>query len=295
MKPLRVAALLVVAAAGLTLALFSGRSREEPQFRIVELDDPALAGGTDADEDPLRGATMSAKSRSLVTDQVDYLAQLGPALGTTYWVRPGNDEEAGDGSRDDPWRSLATRLGELESGDRLVLLPGSYTGPFVLPAFDGDDSIELVGSRSPVLRNPDEANTSVVRIDGRWHLVGVEIQPGPTSIGVEIAGNEEAQLRFLHINSGDREGVWIRSTARNVTVLESHIHHVGGPEGIGIRIEEGARELELIRNKVHATGGEPILLFEPRRFREIARGREGSRRVQLPDLGITIIEDPWEP
>lgn len=295
MKSLRVIMLLAVAAAGLALALFSTRTREEPRFRIVEIGDAELGGDQEPDGDPDRGATMSVQSRSIATDQVDYLAQLGPALGQTYWVRPGGDEEAGDGSRDNPWSDLRARVAALESGDRLVLLPGRYTGPFVLPEFNGEHPVEIVGARSPVLRNQDEANAPVVRIEGRWHLVGLEIQPGPTSIGIEIASGDEAQIRALHINSGGREGVVIRAPARNVAMLETHVHHVGGAERAGILIEDGARDLQLIRNKIHRTGAEPILLFQPGRFTQIARGREGSRRVQLPELNITIIEDPWEP
>lgn len=292
MKPIRVAMLLVVAAAGLALALFSGKSRDEPKFRIVEPGSEEAAALTGAAD---RGAEMSAQSRSLAADQVDYLAQLGPAAGRTFWVAPGGDTGTGSGTRDDPWRGLADHLGEVRGGDRLVLLPGRYTGPFVLPRFQGDDPVELVGKASPVFRNEDDAQAPVVRVEGRWQLVGLEIQPGLSSIGVELASQDPVQLRALHINSGGREGIMIRRSARGATIVETHVHHVGDGDRAGIHIEDGVRDLQLLRNKVHNTGGPAILLFEPGRFQREARGRQGARRLNLPDQGIAIVEDVWEP
>ena len=295
MKPFRVVLLLVMAAAGLTLALMSRRAEpEQPRYRIVEigtgLSEAADPGG---DADPEHGPAMSIRSRSMASDQVDYLAQLPPALGRTFWVGAGRG--TGDGSRDAPWRDVASAVPALRGGDRLVLLPGRYRGPLVLPDFDGEDPIQVVGARSPVFRNPDDAEAPVIRIEGRWHLIGVEIQPGASSTGIEIATDQEVELRFLHINSGGRDGIVIGESARDVTILESHVHHVGGTDGAGIRIVEGARDLNLIRNKVHGTGGDPILLFAPGRFSEVATGRDGARRARVPELGITIVEDPWEP
>ena len=300
MRSMRVAFLVAVALVGLALAVFSWReqNQEGPQFEVVSLEGEEgrdLAGQIGIKPNPEHGPEVSLRSRARAADEIDHLAELPAAIGTTYWVRPGSSEGNPSGTRGEPWLGLADNLTKLKSGDRVVLASGRYSGPFTLPVVDGDAPIELVGQAGVVFRNADDANRPVLRIEGAWSLIGIEIQPGASSIGIEFVGEQPATLDQGHINSGGREGIVIRGSARNVRVVESHVHHVGGLREPGIRIENGARRIQLDRNKIHGLRGPEIFLFEEDRFESVARGQRGTRRAELPGEEIWIREAVWEP
>ena len=62
--------------------------------------------------------------------------------------------EGGDGSEKHPWKNLQFGLDQLEPGDRLVVIPGIYEGPFSIgKRLSGGDAGSCRSRSSPTMRS----------------------------------------------------------------------------------------------------------------------------------------------
>jgi hypothetical protein len=103
------------------------------------------------------------------------------AHAASYWLDPGGDDAA-DGSREAPWRTLARACPALEAGDALTLMPGSYPGtlavsaqgtaeaPIVVRAF----STPRQGSRMVIVAPTPAAEPPTDLLVGDWRLLDDE-------------------------------------------------------------------------------------------------------------------------
>jgi hypothetical protein len=198
--------------------------------------------------------------------------KLPPARSRTLYVRSQGDGP-GDGSREQPWTDLQTAFSELRPGDRLVLLPGRYEGPYVIgeECADGTEElpVEVWGKINAVLRVSGEAPVLTVK-RAHWHLIGLEIVPGKKgTAALEISGDGASGVRYDrgHARDGWGDGIIIGPGASNITISGCHLHHFGherfNTEASAIVIRPGAQDIVIEDNKIHNMPSEPIRVITP--------------------------------
>ncbi|MGC9318086.1 MAG: hypothetical protein ACP5KN_08630 [Armatimonadota bacterium] len=110
-----------------------------------------------------------------VTMAVVVIIAMGTAHAETCYLSPQGDD-AGDGSRDRPWRTLAKVNETLQPGDTVVLLDGEHEG-VIEPATSGEEGAPITyRSENPlraVLRGGEASNgeTACVYLPERSHIV----------------------------------------------------------------------------------------------------------------------------
>jgi hypothetical protein len=218
--------------------------------------------------DPGPPQRRARRAAGVHEDELD----LPPARGRTLYVKP-RTEEPWQGSLEHPWNDLQAAFSELRPGDRLVLLPGRYEGPFTIddPCADGTERapIEVWGKVSAVLRVRSEAPVLTVK-KAHWHLIGVEITPekkGTAALVIAGAGARGVRYDRGHARDGWNDGIIIGSGASAVTITGCHLHHFGhdrfNRDASVIVIEPGTRDITIERNNIHNMPGEPVKVVSP--------------------------------
>lgn len=195
----------------------------------------------------------------------------------------------GDGSARSPWRDLQSALEALRPGDRLVLLPGDYIGPFLIDETCRDGApqapIQVFGREAAVLRASGKAPVLTIA-RSHWTFRQVHIVPGisSSSPGLMTAGLSAHDLLFDggSVGEGRGPGIVIGSGSRRVTISNSRIHHFrgGGPKwSHGVLIYSQTGELTLAGNTMHDNEGSSVFL-------EGARGRGKGMRSFIEGLSI---------
>jgi len=156
----------------------------------------------------------------------------------------------GDGSAERPWTDLQAALCRLEPGDRLMVAPREYTGPFHIGAGcrDGnaDAPIQLFAPDAFLL--PGRSGDVLTIERAHWQLSRVQLALRDSrAAGLVLAGAGAHHLAVdrSHISEGDGAAVRITGGASDVTISNSHIHHSGG---VAI---DGAARIRLLNNHVH--------------------------------------------
>ncbi len=274
---------------------------------------------------PEWGGTKSDQSRAADQDQpkkhID--EELPDWTGRVLWIKRG--DAAGSGTAEEPFGDLQAALDGLEAGDRLIVLPGRYEGPYrVGPAAAGavkssestkgmPTTIEIVVREGATFSNAKKSVDPVWSIgrDG-VALIGAEIQPGLNeSTGVLVEpGVTGVRLAHLHIKEGSTAAIEIAEGASNIRIEECHLHQLGLRKAHlpapGIRIACSARDVVIDETKVHHVTGELFEVCEPGRFLAKMEGagewiefKESAIRIhneQAPDRGdgSDRAEDPDE-
>jgi hypothetical protein len=157
----------------------------------------------------------------------------------------------GDGSAGRPWTDLQAALCRLEPGDRLIVAPREYSGPFRIGAGcrDGtaDAPIQLFAHDAFLLPGASGDVLTVER--AHWQLAHVQIALRDSrAAGLVLAGGgaHDVAVDHSHISEGDGAAVRITGGASAIVVSNSHIHHSGG-----VRIDGGAARIRLAGNHIH--------------------------------------------
>jgi hypothetical protein len=263
------------------------------------------ADARSADTRPTDGRPADARPPERSTSRLGGVhedeLQLAPAIARTLYVRSGGDGP-GDGSLERPWADLQSAFSELGPGDRLVLLPGRYEGPYVIdnPCADGTEEapIEVWGKVGAVLRVRNEAPVLTVK-KAYWHLIGLEISPGKKgTAALVISGRSARGVRYDrgHARDGWRDGIIIESGASDVTIAGCHLHHFGhdrfNRDASAITIQPGTRDIIIEHNNIHNMPGEPIRVISP----EEAVGSGGGDQLAAAENVVVRdneIKDNW--
>ena len=167
----------------------------------------------------------------------------------------------GDGSEAKPWKDVQKALCLLHPGDRLVLQPGVYTGPWVVGkgCRDGtaDAPIQLFGEES-FLHGGVEKNPLMTISRAHWQIWNPELVLGPAATaGVVVSGPgaHDIILDDLHIYDGRGHAIRIGEGSSRVTVSNSHIH-----QSSGVVVTGPAEGIVFTRNKIHHNFAGPITL-----------------------------------
>jgi hypothetical protein len=167
----------------------------------------------------------------------------------------------GDGTEAKPWKDVQKALCRLEPGDRLVLLPGVYSGPWVIGpgCRDGtaDAPIQLFGEES-FLHGGAEKRPLLTISRAHWQIWNPELVLGPAATaGVLVSGPgaHDVLLDDLHIYDGPGHAVRIGDGSSRVTVSNSHVH-----QSSGILVSGPAKGLLFTGNKIHHNFAGPITL-----------------------------------
>jgi nitrous oxidase accessory protein NosD len=211
-----------------------------------------------------------------------------PKPGRTFFVSPAGPA-AGNGGEKRPWKELQAALKSLRPGDRLVLLPGEYLGPFRVDETCRDGTaeapIQVIGRERAVLRSFERsAVLSVAK--AHWIFQGLQIAPGVSSQapGFATVGLDAHDIVFDRgsVSDGRGPGVLIASGSRRVTISNSRIHNFrgGGPRwSHGVLIYSQTGEIQLAGNALHDNEGSSV-------FVEGARGRGKGMRSYIEGLSI---------
>lgn len=167
----------------------------------------------------------------------------------------------GDGTEAKPWKDVPKALCRLQPGDRLVLQPGVYSGPWVIGSGcrDGtaDAPIQLFGEES-FLHGGAEKKPLITISRARWQIWNPELVLGPAAtagILVSGPGAHDILLDDLHIYDGPGRAIRIGEGSSRVTVSNSHIH-----QSSGIVVTGPVKGLVFTGNKIHHNFGGPITL-----------------------------------
>ena len=276
------AGLLIVSATALTLGYVQFRRQRSLAPPLVHLEivdrHPIVEGLV---EGSARLARFGDGPRARLPDT--------PPLGHLYHVAPVGDDQA-EGSRELPWRDLAGALCRLQPGDRLYILPGTYSGPFAVGSDcqDGtaDRPIEVYASDdSTLVAGPDPSQPVLAVAKAWWRFEGVELSGGsPIAPSILFAaGARHVTVVAAHLYGSGGDGIQIRPGSEDILIQSSHLHHLGlaARRGAGarapvsgsaaaVRIFPGTKAIRLEDNQLHNVWGEPV--------RIVARGVPGQRR-----------------
>ncbi len=179
----------------------------------------------------------------------------------------------GDGTRARPMQELQASLESLGPGDRLVLLPGSYEGPFTVgdACRDGDEGspVQVVAEEGAVLRaHGDGAVLTVAR--GFWSFRGIVIEPGGSTSfsGVHLSpAAHDVVFDLGRLRGGKGPGIGIGQGARRITISRCDISgfwHGGAKVSHGIQVNARVHELTVAGNTIHNNQGCGMFVAGPR-------------------------------
>ncbi len=157
----------------------------------------------------------------------------------------------GDGSETRPWKELQAALCRLEPGDRLVLLPGLYSGAVRIGESckpgRADAPIQVFGEEA--FFHAAEGAFALTVSRPFWHFYHMQmVLDRPGAKGFAVLGEDAHDIVFDrgHVYEGAGVAILLGSGSARVSISNSHVHQSGG-----IRIEAGARDVELHHNKIH--------------------------------------------
>ncbi len=157
----------------------------------------------------------------------------------------------GDGSETRPWKELQAALCRLEPGDRLVLLPGLYSGAVRIGESckpgRADAPIQVFGEEA--FFHAAEGAFALTVSRPFWHFYHMQmVLDRPGAKGFAVLGEDAHDIVFDrgHVYEGAGVAILLGSGSARISISNSHVHQSGG-----IRIEAGARDVELHHNKIH--------------------------------------------
>ena len=172
------------------------------------------------------------KTGTALRDHIEDL-DLPPVAGTTYFLSADETPPLNPGTLERPWSDLQASFARLAPGDRLVILPGRYRGPFVIdePAVDGtaERPIELLARVDSVFTGTNGEPVLEAR-KAHWVLRGFEIAPGnQASFGFATRGAGAHDIRFAngHLHDGLHSGILIGPGSARIQLADNHVHIFG--------------------------------------------------------------------
>ena len=228
-------------------------------------------------EAPIKGINPSATSA--IGDPPRIKVPEEPAIGRTLYVSA-RTGASGHGTFQQPLRNFQKVVCELQPGDRLLVMAGVYSGPFIIGKDCANGTpeapIELFFADDAVFGGDEgstASNNAVITIQrSHWHLAGVEIQPVRSLDGLVIGpGVDNVSVEGAHIYSGLGNGIKVGAGSKNITISRSHLHQLGTLEGrsntwvhgkgAGILVESGTDGVVLRNNRIHNVLGEAIKII----------------------------------
>ena len=234
-------------------------------------DDGRADPGYHAEAAPSAGLPASAPAR------IDE-----PGSGGTFYVDPGGDNLNSSGQATlpgSPWRTLSYAVGQLASGDTLMVRAGDYSEAFTVPS----DGIRIVGD-GPLgaarLLPPDETvgigitgHSDIVienlLIEGGSQAIRAEVSDGlrvrgvaaihPTAVGIQVRDSSNIWIDSSIVTGAADEGLLLlRSDA---LYLRNNLVYANGGWGISVDNDPGADPPPPVAtgnliefNTVHANG-----------------------------------------
>jgi hypothetical protein len=267
-------ALLIVAAAALSIAYLQYRRARVLAPPLVRLE--AVEGSGIVDD------LVEGTSRLRIGDPPRARVPEEPVVGQLYHVAVDGDDSS-EGTRERPWRDLASALCRLGPGDRLYVLPGEYAGPLHISPDCRDGTAErpievYAADDATIVTGADPSKPVLTVARAHWHLEGLEVSAGPPdgpAIAFE-AGAHHVELIAAHLFGATGDGIEIRPGSELITIRDSHLHHLGKP-GVGgpgdteppavaraaIRIFPGTRAIRIEDCRLHNIGGELVSVVTP--------------------------------
>lgn len=244
----------------------------------------------------------SGKTGTTLRDHIEDL-DLPPVAGATYFLTADEKSPLNPGTLERPWGDLQTAFARLKPGDRLIILPGKYRGPFVIddPALDGtaERPIEVVARVDAVFKGTDAQPVLEIR-KAHWVLRGFEIIPGDeASFGFATRGSGAHDISFSrgHLHDGLHSGILIAPGSARITISSSHVH-IFGPMNrgkamdlpasganpvVGVVIAPGTADITFEGTNVHNIAGPPLLVLEPNQYPVAAGAKPLPAAVRVVD------------
>ncbi|MFC1496529.1 right-handed parallel beta-helix repeat-containing protein [Candidatus Margulisiibacteriota bacterium] len=142
--------------------------------------------------------------------------------GDTYYVSTSGSDSTGDGSQTNPWATPGYASRQLQTGDNLIILGGTY----ILDTYDSDI---IIPQNSGTANNPitikGETGNRPVLAGGDNLLCGIDLS-GISNIRIE-------NLEMTHNSSASGSGIYFRdgilivgSASTNIVLKDLYIHHI---------------------------------------------------------------------
>ena len=137
----------------------------------------------------------------------------GPVWADTFWVS--NDGENGaPGTQDLPWETLQYAADQVQHGDTVIIMAGSYAGFRAKSSGDPGNPITFKATDgAAVIINrvgPDVWHDSIINIENQdhWVLEGLEVTGAPQNAGIDIRLADHVTVRHCYLHHNQKWGIF---------------------------------------------------------------------------------------
>lgn len=155
----------------------------------------------------------------------------------------------------DPTGDLQAAICRLEPGDRLVVAPGTYKGPFRIAGTCRNGTVDapIQVFATDAFLEP-HGNSDVLTVErAHWQFRGVQIalmESNATGLSIVGPGAHHIAIDHTHIYEGRGAAIQIRGRASAIALSNSHIHHTNG-----IEVSAESSEIGVLNNHIHHNRG----------------------------------------
>lgn len=224
-------------------------------------------------------------------------------INSVYVAWAGDDGSGGDGTSDNPYRTLQHALANMTSDHTMITIMDSnyyYTGDAIDLYLDVDGIIiQGMEGQKPVLtlNTGIASQINMIRLQNEGKLINVELQI-PTGYSEQVTGIDarEGTIQNVTIDGATKNGIQ-KTTSGEVTIENSDIGssiNDGENNGSGILFQEGTLNLDysLIHSNDYAGirvdgAGTKVLALD---HSTVANNQYGIHEIDATNLSSTIID-----
>ncbi|MDQ3813132.1 MAG: right-handed parallel beta-helix repeat-containing protein, partial [Armatimonadota bacterium] len=192
-----------------------------------------------------------------------------PVTGKTYYVAPAGDDKAGDGSKDQPWRSVQFGMNQLQPGDCLYLRGGEYREKMLTFARSGrpDAYITVAGYPGETAKIINPGGLAVFNLDAGSRWAGINLDERAYLVIRDLSidagsGNQAVRLSGpMQLDEYKGNLAKSRGLRHNIWVAGCDITGGNGQESV-LGAGYGAHDIVISNNRIHdCLGGMNSYLF----------------------------------
>jgi len=124
--------------------------------------------------------------------------------GTTYYVSNTGSDDTGDGSDSNPWNTIQHAVGQVASGDTIMVATGEYDAFLVI----NQTNISIIGAEGATVTTANLVSVDVAPIEDAWVMAGVRFSENIDIEGIDFDGtdiiDEEVVVGIVYVDSTGR-------------------------------------------------------------------------------------------
>lgn len=197
-----------------------------------------------------------------------------------YHVSPTGDD-ASDGSRAKPWKTIQKAADMMKAGDRVIIAPGVYHERITAKASGQAGAfISYIGTAGAAIDGLGLPPRGVFDTNAQSYLniSGLRVQNGlPHGIGIFVNGSKNVRVERCHTSDTSDSGIHVDYSS-HIFVLSNEVEKAcltGGEESVSIKRSEYC---EVNNNEIHHTKHEGIDV------------KEGARHVRVVGNHVHHVE-----